>query len=73
MRELYDVKYAIRNNPDGSCGSLYLCPTRRPLSYFSHSELGPYGVSSDHPMYYVFVLANLDRDPTPAPYHPGKQ
>eukprot|EP00959_Pyramimonas_sp_CCMP1952_P101375 2120650-Pyramimonas_sp.AAC.1 len=31
-----------------------------PFVYVSHSELGPHaGVSSDHPIYYVFVLANL--------------
>eukprot|EP00959_Pyramimonas_sp_CCMP1952_P044067 921124-Pyramimonas_sp.AAC.1 len=26
-------------------------------------ELGPYGVSSDHPIYYVFVSANLAVSP----------
>eukprot|EP00976_Prorocentrum_cordatum_P064333 1177453-Prorocentrum_minimum.AAC.3 len=30
---------------------LYLCTTRRPLFYLSNSEFGPYGGSSDHPMY----------------------
>eukprot|EP00976_Prorocentrum_cordatum_P107426 1194638-Prorocentrum_minimum.AAC.2 len=52
--ELYDVLYYVFG------GSLYLCTTRRPLFYFSNSELGPcYGVSSDHPIYYVLVLAKL--------------
>ena len=31
--------------------SSHLCFTQRPLFYVSNSELGPYGVSSDHPMY----------------------
>eukprot|EP00976_Prorocentrum_cordatum_P047379 956938-Prorocentrum_minimum.AAC.1 len=32
-------------------GSRYLCTTRHPLFYVTHSELRPYGVSSDDPMY----------------------
>eukprot|EP00959_Pyramimonas_sp_CCMP1952_P183531 3837385-Pyramimonas_sp.AAC.1 len=45
------VPHALKGNLDALGGSLYLCTTRRPLLYVSRSELGPYGVSSDHPMY----------------------
>eukprot|EP00976_Prorocentrum_cordatum_P065422 1177904-Prorocentrum_minimum.AAC.4 len=41
----------FEGNLDALGGSLYLHTLRRPFFYFSNSELGPYGVSSDHPMY----------------------
>eukprot|EP00976_Prorocentrum_cordatum_P024297 494677-Prorocentrum_minimum.AAC.1 len=41
----------LEGNLDTLGGSLYLCTARRPLFYASNSELGTYGVSSDHPMY----------------------
>eukprot|EP00959_Pyramimonas_sp_CCMP1952_P427204 8947200-Pyramimonas_sp.AAC.1 len=47
---------------------MYLCTTRRPLCSVRNSELGPYGVSCDDPIYYyVFVLAHLFTDPSLTP------
>ena len=59
--------YSFEGNLNALGGSLYLCTTRRSLFYVSHSELGPYGVSSDHPIYYVSVLADLVYTPANVP------